>query len=82
MPFQTWGFTDKHSWIPGSYPGFGDALPFDVNYQPKPAVASMIDALCQTVPPVLSATDDRETRRATQGGAVAPGELVTIFSEP
>src|SRR5580698_4631906 len=31
--FQTWGFTDAHSWIPGSYPGFGAALPFDVNYQ-------------------------------------------------
>ena len=26
---QTWGFTDKHSWIPGQYPGFGAALPFD-----------------------------------------------------
>ena len=33
----TWGFTDKYSWIPGFFSGFGDALIFDMNYQPKPA---------------------------------------------
>jgi uncharacterized protein (TIGR03437 family) len=75
--FQTWGFTDKHSWIPGSYPGFGDALPFDVNYQPKPAFNSLISGL-QTVPPVLS-TAAIVNAASYQGGAVAPGELVTIF---
>jgi uncharacterized protein (TIGR03437 family) len=75
--FQTWGFTDKHSWIPGSYPGFGAALPFDANYQPKPAFNSMISAL-QTVPPVLNPTAIVNAA-SYQGGAVAPGELVTIF---
>jgi endo-1,4-beta-xylanase len=35
--FVTWGFTDAHSWIPGELPGFGDALPFDTEYEPKPA---------------------------------------------
>lgn len=30
-----WGFTDKHSWI------HGDALPWDSNYHPKPAVAAI-----------------------------------------
>jgi endo-1,4-beta-xylanase len=43
--FQTWGFTDKYSWIPYYFPGFGAALPFDSNYQPKPAFFAMIDAL-------------------------------------
>ena len=75
--FQTWGFTDKHSWIPGSYSGFGAALSFDANYQPKPAFNSMISTL-QTVPPVLSATAIVNAA-SYQGGAVAPGELVTIF---
>jgi endo-1,4-beta-xylanase len=34
--FQTWGFTDKYSWIPGSFPGYGAALVFDNGYNPKP----------------------------------------------
>jgi endo-1,4-beta-xylanase len=35
---QTWGFTDKYSWIPWfSKHTQGAALPFDRNYQPKPA---------------------------------------------
>lgn len=75
--FQTWGFTDKHSWIPASYPGFGAALPFDLNYQPKPALNSMIGAL-QTAPPVLNPAGIVNAA-SYQGGMVAPGELVTIF---
>ncbi len=75
--FQTWGFTDKHSWIPGSYPGFGAALPFDGNYQPKPAFTSLVNTL-QTVPPVLNSANIVNAA-SYQGGAVAPGELVAIF---
>src|SRR5262249_24476989 len=41
----TWGFTDKYSWIPGFFTGFGDALIFDANYQPKPAYSAMLNAL-------------------------------------
>ena len=37
----TWGFTDQHSWIPAQIPGFGDALPFDAGYQPKPALRTL-----------------------------------------
>jgi endo-1,4-beta-xylanase len=39
--FVTWGFTDKYSWIPGELPGFGDALPFDASYAPKPAFTAI-----------------------------------------
>jgi endo-1,4-beta-xylanase len=43
---QTWGFTDKYSWI-GWYTNHakGDALPFDREYRPKPAYRALIDAL-------------------------------------
>jgi endo-1,4-beta-xylanase len=41
----TWGITDKHSWIPDWFPGEGDALPFDRNFQPKPAYTAMMRAL-------------------------------------
>ncbi|MCL6592050.1 MAG: endo-1,4-beta-xylanase, partial [Firmicutes bacterium] len=34
---QFWGFTDKYSWVPGTFPGRGAALLFDSNYNPKPA---------------------------------------------
>jgi endo-1,4-beta-xylanase len=34
---QTWGFTDRYSWIPSSYRGMGWALPFDSQYIKKPA---------------------------------------------
>jgi uncharacterized protein (TIGR03437 family) len=75
--FQTWGFTDSFSWIPSASPGYGAALPFDKNYQPKPAVAAMLDTM-QTVPPVLNAAAIVDAA-SYQGGAVAPGELVTIY---
>jgi endo-1,4-beta-xylanase len=43
--FQTWGFTDRHSWIPDSYPGYGWALPFDNNYRKKRAYFAMLSKL-------------------------------------
>ena len=42
---QTWGFTDKHSWIPGFYKGQGWALLWDDKYQKKPAYEAVRDAL-------------------------------------
>ncbi len=43
---QTWGFTDKYSWI-GSHSKHtqGAALPFDRDYRPKPAYAALRNAL-------------------------------------
>src|SRR5262245_24184848 len=51
-----WGFTDKYSWIPGFFNGFGDALIFDMNYQPKPAYSSMLSALGAPPPPLPAPT--------------------------
>jgi endo-1,4-beta-xylanase len=42
---QTWGFTDKHSWIPGFYKGQGWALLWDDKYQKKPAYEAVREAL-------------------------------------
>ena len=41
----TWGFTDRYSWIPGFFPGFGAALPFDESLQPKAAYTAIANAL-------------------------------------
>ena len=48
---QTWGFTDKHSWIPGFYKGYGAALPFDKSFRPKPAFTAMLEALSGSTGP-------------------------------
>jgi endo-1,4-beta-xylanase len=45
---QTWGFSDKYSWIgSSSHHTRGCALPFDRNYQKKPAYDSLLKALQQ-----------------------------------
>ena len=44
---QTWGFTDKYSWIPRTFPGTGAALIFDASYGMKAAYAAMAGALRQ-----------------------------------
>ncbi len=76
--FQTWGFTDKYSWIPGANNNqYGNALPFDANYQPKPAFNSMMQTL-QTVPAPSSANAIVNASNYT-GGGVAPGEIITMF---
>ncbi|MDE3181618.1 MAG: endo-1,4-beta-xylanase [Acidobacteriota bacterium] len=46
--FQTWGFTDKYSWIPGYTKGKkGAALIFNAKFQPKPAYNAMIVVFTQ-----------------------------------
>jgi endo-1,4-beta-xylanase len=62
----TWGFTDKYSWIPGFFSGFGDALIFDMNYQPKPAYTSMLSALGAPPPPLPAPTGLAATAGAGQ----------------
>jgi len=42
---QMWGVTDKHSWIPGVFKGYGWALLWDDNYAPKPAYDAFLKAL-------------------------------------
>jgi endo-1,4-beta-xylanase len=51
-----WGFTDRHSWVPGTFPGQGAALIYDENYNQKPAYTAVHDALAggqtsDTTPP-------------------------------
>src|SRR6185295_662721 len=42
---QTWGFSDRYSWIPGFSPGRGAALPIDEDFNRKPAWWGVHDAL-------------------------------------
>ena len=87
---QTWGFTDKDSWIPGSFAGFGAGLPFDAAYQAKPAYTSLDGALSAApdaarptlpaVPPVPQiAAGGLVDAASYAGNGVAPGEIVVLF---
>ncbi len=43
--FVMWGFTDRHSWIPLFFPGWGAGLILDEFYRPKPAYGALMDLL-------------------------------------
>jgi endo-1,4-beta-xylanase len=40
-----WGITDRYSWVPAEFKSYGAALPWDGEYQPKPAHRALLDAL-------------------------------------
>jgi len=59
--FMIWGFTDAHSWVPGTFKGTGDALIYTASYQPKPAYTALLDVLKNYNPsgigqPIISRT--------------------------
>ncbi len=39
--FVWWGATDRYSWVPGFFKGYGHALPFDRAFRPKPAAIAL-----------------------------------------
>jgi len=43
--FVLWGFSDRYSWIPDFFKGYGSALIFDGAFTPKPAYQAMKDEL-------------------------------------
>ncbi|GAA3786885.1 hypothetical protein GCM10022403_022020 [Streptomyces coacervatus] len=40
-----WGITDKYSWVPGTFSGYGAALPYNESYAPKPAYTGLSNGL-------------------------------------
>lgn len=45
--FIIWGVTDKYSWIPGTFPGYGSGLVFDEFYNPKLSQVALVNVLSQ-----------------------------------
>jgi endo-1,4-beta-xylanase len=43
--FIIWGVTDRYSWIPDTFKGYGSALIFDESYNPKPAYYYLLKTL-------------------------------------
>ena len=63
--FMIWGFTDRYSWVPGTFPGTGEALLFTSNYQPKPAYTGLFDALENYEPDAVVLSDRSRTGLAS-----------------
>ncbi|MGL1892496.1 MAG: endo-1,4-beta-xylanase [Spirochaetaceae bacterium] len=45
--FTVWGISDAHSWIPGFFTGYDNALLFDKEYGSKPSVISLTETLAK-----------------------------------
>ncbi|MER7503165.1 endo-1,4-beta-xylanase [Nonomuraea pusilla] len=64
-----WGFTDKYSWVPDTFPGQGAALVYDEAYQKKPSYTAVHDALAggggDTTPPTTPGTPSASGVTAT-----------------
>lgn len=63
-----WGYTDKYSWVPGTFPGTGDALLYNSNLGKKAAwtsVSSLLAAAATKAPGTTLATTVRPTTTAT-----------------
>jgi endo-1,4-beta-xylanase len=77
--FLTWGFSDKYSWIPSTFPGFGAGLLLDANFQPKPAYSSVANVMRSNshtqVPTIASVTNGA----SFTAGSITPGEIATLF---
>jgi endo-1,4-beta-xylanase len=66
----TWGYTDKYSWVPSTFPGEGAALLVDENFQVKPAYTAVHDALAagttpDTTPPTAPGAPTASSVTAT-----------------
>jgi endo-1,4-beta-xylanase len=76
---QTWGFTDKYSWIPSTFPGLGDALEFDANYAAKPAYVALQTGLggnSQSGPPDFTISSSPASVAVSQGSTAS--SVITI----
>jgi endo-1,4-beta-xylanase len=81
---QVWGFTDKYSWVPQTFPGRGAALIFDSNYNPKASYYAVQSALASnpdiTASPTHTSTATPTpslTPTATMNETPTPTEIVT-----
>jgi endo-1,4-beta-xylanase len=45
VSYTVWGFSDKYSWIPLAYPGWGNACMFDAAFHPKAAYGELRQVL-------------------------------------
>lgn len=79
---ETWGFTDRYSWLNGERcekkPGPCHALPYDENYRPKPAH----DTIIKTLSPGAKTLKEAGATRGVYVGSQFKYEEITNTSDP
>ena len=74
---QTWGITDKYSWIPGTFAGFGSALLFDETYTAKSAYFAVQTRLGGTPTPNFSLGASPSAVTVVQGATATSSITIT-----
>ncbi|KAL2800374.1 glycoside hydrolase superfamily [Aspergillus keveii] len=75
--FTIWDWTDKYSWVPSVFDGYGAALPWDENFVKKPAYDGLLAGLGVTVSTTTtttSATSTTSSATTTITGAARWGQ--------
>ncbi len=81
--FETWGFTDRYSWIPRHTHGEkGAALLFAADYKPKPALGAVLDAFAQALGKNPEIRQERLRFERKVEGAVREGVIPSAVSAP
>lgn len=75
----TWGISDKHSWIPSSFNGYGHGLLFDESYKSKPAAKLVAEILSSSRPKPEYFDKYKST---VNSRAVPPFRAVKLQKEP
>ncbi|KXG53280.1 Glycoside hydrolase, superfamily [Penicillium griseofulvum] len=70
-----WDYTDKYSWVPSTFPGEGDALPWDAKLVKKPAYAGIMAALGGSTPGTSTTTTLVTTTTTSSGGGATGAPL-------
>jgi endo-1,4-beta-xylanase len=77
-----WGVDDGHSWIPGTFPGYGAATMYDSSYQPKPAYTAAVNALGGSSSGGGTGTSSGPLRAVGAGKCLdVPGQSTTLGTQ-
>lgn len=66
-----WDWTDKYSWVPNTFQGYGDACPWDQDLRKKPAYDAILKALGGSSQPPSTLITTTTAPGPTDGGGGA-----------
>ncbi|WP_027340893.1 endo-1,4-beta-xylanase [Hamadaea tsunoensis] len=77
-----WDYTDKYSWVPGTFSGQGSALPWDENLLKKPAYSAIAAALGLTSPSPSASASSSASPSPSASRSASPSPSVSPSASP